>query len=150
MTTAKIDFSFGNLSFSGEGEGAWLASQLDKILQAAPKLSELHVLTKTSEPNNTAPAADSITESLATYLKSRQADTIQNRKFLVTADWLRRRGSNSLTTSAVTKALSDNQQKRLGNATECLNQNRRKGFCEKQGNGFYITEEGLQEVTRKI
>jgi hypothetical protein len=49
-------------------------------------------------------------------------------------------------TSAVSKALSDNHQKRLGNAAECLNQNISKGFCEKQGGGFYITPEGLKDL----
>jgi hypothetical protein len=42
MSNAKIDFAFGSLSFSGEGEEDWLAKQLDKILTAAPTLSELH------------------------------------------------------------------------------------------------------------
>jgi hypothetical protein len=154
MTTAKIEFSFGSLSFSGEGEEKWLANQLDKILEAAPKLSELHAPTETTEPNGSAAAGGSnesapMTESLATYLKSKGADTVQNRKFLVTANWLRRRGNNALTTAAVTKALADSHQKRLGNAAECLNQNCSKGFCEKKGSGFFITQEGLQEIDRK-
>jgi hypothetical protein len=133
MATAKINFSFGSLSFSGEGEEKWLADQLDKILEAAPKLSEIHAPTETPEPNGSDAAGGSngsgpMRESLATYLKSKGAETVQTRKFLVTADWLRRRGSNSLNTSAVTKALADSHQKRLGNAAECLNQNSSKGF----------------------
>jgi hypothetical protein len=51
-----------------------------------------------------------------------------------------------LTTSAVAKALKENHQKRLANASDCLNQNTKKGFCEKSGKGFFITPEGLTHL----
>jgi len=68
------------------------------------------------------------------------------KRFLATADWIRLRGESELTTSKVSKALLDNHQKRLGNPADCLNQNVRKGHCEKKGDGFFITPEGFKEL----
>ena len=151
MTTAKIDFSFGSLSFSGEGEEKWLAGQLDKILQAAPKLSELHAPSDTPDPTGAvAPAAKKptgkFTESLASYIKSKGGESNQSKRFLATADWLRQKGAESLTAAAISKALTDNHQKKLGNPADCLNKNCARGFCEKTGKSFYITPEGLKEL----
>ena len=68
------------------------------------------------------------------------------RRFLTTADWLRQRGETDLTTKKVSKALSDNRQKKLTNPSGCLNQNVAKGHCEKSDGGFYITPEGLKDL----
>jgi hypothetical protein len=53
-----------------------------------------------------------------------------------------------LTTSSVVKALSANNQPRLGNPADTLNQNVKKGFCEKRkdGTSFFITPEGLHSL----
>jgi hypothetical protein len=48
----------------------------------------------------------------------------------------------------ITKALSDNQQGKLGNPGDCLNKNVKKGFCEKEGKEFYVTEEGFTSLGR--
>lgn len=149
MAIGKIEFAIGSLKFSGEGEEKWLAEQLDKILSSAPSLDTKETSTAGSSNGTgaTNPNPDGpFTETLVSHLKARGGETKQNKRFLATADWLRRKGNTSLTTAAVTKALSDNHQKRLGNAAECLNQNVSKGFCEKQGNGFYITPDGLKDL----
>ena len=86
------------------------------------------------------------TQSLASYLSAQQAGTNQVKRFLATADWLRRKGVPALSTSAVSKALKDNHQARLGNPSDCLNQNVAKGFAEKDGKDFYITPEGLKSL----
>ncbi len=65
---------------------------------------------------------------------------------MATADWLRLKGNQKLTTAMVGKALSDNQQKRLANSAESLNRNVAKGFCEKSVDGFFVTPEGLKEL----
>jgi len=83
--------------------------------------------------------------SLASYLRTKKADGNQNKRFLVTADWLRRR-KQSLSSGAVAKALADNHQPRLANPSECLNRNVAKGHCEKTKDGFFITPEGLKEI----
>ena len=70
----------------------------------------------------------------------------QVNRFLSTADWLRRRGNENLTTAAVTKALRDQKQKRLTNPSDCLNNNVSKGYCEKGGGGFFITPDGLTKL----
>ena len=111
---------------------------LDKVIAAAPDLVGLAPIPSVADPSgqvgpNTATGAQGpFSASLVSHLKARGGDKNQNAKFLATADWLRRRGESLLSTSKVTKALSENQQKRLGNASECLNQNVGKGFCEKK------------------
>lgn len=49
-------------------------------------------------------------------------------------------------TSDVTKALKDSNQTRLGNPSDSLNQNVTKGYCEKDGKEFYVTEEGKNSL----
>jgi len=83
--------------------------------------------------------------SLASHIRAKGADGSQMQRFLVTADWLRRRGQ-SLSASAIAKALTENQQSRLANPSDCLNKNVAKGFCEKTKDGFFITPEGLREL----
>jgi hypothetical protein len=86
--------------------------------------------------------------SLASYIRSKAAEGSQALRFLVTADWLRRRG-RPLSAAAVAKALVENQQSRLANAADCLNKNVAKGWCEKNGDGFFVTPEGLKELGYK-
>ena len=85
-------------------------------------------------------------KTLATFLREKNASTIQNKKFLATAVWLEAKGNSRITTSDVTKALKDNSQKRLGNASDCLNQNVKQGYCEKDGKDFYVTQEGKESL----
>jgi hypothetical protein len=150
--TAKIEFSFGTLTFSGEGQEDWVGKQLDKILEAAPKLSELHApslngnnAAASAAGSGTSDSAD-FTEPLASHIRTKGGESNQTQRFLATADWLRRRGVQTLTTAAVSKALSDNQQKRLGNPADCLNKNVAKGYCEKTKDGFFITPHGLKAL----
>lgn len=142
----KINISVGNLSFSAEGEPAWLAEQLDKVLKAAPQVAEVR------RPDDVAASggaekksATVATQTLATYIRDKNTDSNQVERFLITADWLRRRGS-SLSTFAVSKALKDNHQTKLANPADCLNKNVSKGFCEKTSDGFFITPEGLKHL----
>jgi hypothetical protein len=85
-------------------------------------------------------------KSLATYLSEKQAHSNQVLRFLVTADWLRLKGVTPLTTKAVTDALRNNNQSRLGNAPDVLNKNAAKGLVEKEGKTFFITSEGLTSL----
>src|SRR5690242_10254535 len=139
MAESKVEFSVGAISFSGEGNEHWLAEQLDKVIAAAPALAAHGAPKSTSGGNLIADAGsdDTFQSTLATYLKTKNAEKSQPLKFLATADWLRLRGAKSIKTSDVTKALSDNHQGRLGNASDCLNKNVAKGFCEKSADGFY-------------
>ncbi|KAF0133072.1 MAG: hypothetical protein FD139_955 [Methylocystaceae bacterium] len=143
--TAKVQITIGSLNFSAEGEQEWLASQLAMVIEAANAKGLAHAAPAVAN-SDALTCQSEFSVSLATYIREKKADSNQNQRFLATARWLQHRGSMELTTSAVTKALTENQQKRLANASECLNQNTKKGFCEKSGKGFYITPEGLKHL----
>ena len=145
MSEARLEFCIGNVSFAGEGQQDWLAEQMGFVLevararqQAQPSGSEAE---RQCAPD---PEAGSFTDTLATHLKRMNADESQKRKFLIVADWLRLRDISDLRTNAVTKSLRENQQKRLTNASDSLNKNVMSGYCEKKGDGFFITSEGLR------
>ncbi len=92
-------------------------------------------------------ARPTIRSSLASHIKAKKAESNQNGRFLATAHWLSSREDAPLTSSAVAKALSDHNQKKLANPADCLNQNVRKGLCEKRKDGsFFITPEGLEAL----
>lgn len=99
---------------------------------------------------NTGPRAllpPQIRGSLATYIKAKKGDKNQNNRFLATAHWLSGRNEEQLTAKAVANALSNHNQKRLANPAHCLNQNVRKGYCEKRKDGsFFIAPEGLDAL----
>ncbi len=146
--TTSVTLSYGNVSFAAESEDEeWISAQLDKVLGAAETLSRqsVHIQANSKSAPQTN-GNEPLNVTLATYLKSQNADTNQVRRFLATADWLRRRGNEKINTSMISKALSDNQQKRLGNPADCLNKNVAKGHCEKQGDEFFITPEGLKSL----
>lgn len=83
--------------------------------------------------------------SLASHIKAKKGDKNQNNRFLATAHWLTGRSESPLTAKAVAGALADHNQKRLANPADALNQNVRKGYCEKRKDGsFFITPEGLE------
>lgn len=156
MSNGKIGFELGDLKFSGEGTEAWLAEQLGTVIAAIPELRKSVPARSGSEgqqPGRTgSDTLDSgdFTDTLAGYIRDNGGSTKQVRRFLVTADWLRRKGVTPLTTTAVTKALSDNQQKGLSNASDCLNQLVGQGLCEKkEGNSFFITPDGIASLTAK-
>jgi hypothetical protein len=146
MAISSISFSFGSISFAGEAENEeWLTEQVDKVLELASKSPSL-VAQATQKPSAAASAGEKFTGTLASYLREKNAVSNQVKRFLATADWLRLRGSESLNTSMVSKALSDNHQSRLGNPAECLNKNVAKGCCEKTADGFFITQEGFTDL----
>lgn len=150
MGMAKIEFTVGGISFSGEGEDKWLADQLDKIIEKAPELVKIAPVKKgaieenaDSSQQDKGKSDDSIgIQTLPNFLKSKNVEKNQIQKYLATAIWLHAKGSNRISTSNVTKALKDSNQSRLGNPSECLAQNVKRGFIEKDGNQFYVTEEG--------
>ena len=55
MATAKIEFTLGGITFSGEGEETWVSDQLDKILEKAPSLINIAPMMQSiSQPASTA------------------------------------------------------------------------------------------------
>ncbi len=156
MAEAKIEITIGQITFSGEGESKWLSEQLDKILDRAEILLTLAPASSMSaasgsngggnEAADLSGHSEISSKPLAIWLKEKGADTNQNLKFLATAIWLESKGQNRLQTKDVTSALSSSNQKRLGNASDCLLQNVKQGHCEKEGKQFYVTEEGKRKL----
>jgi hypothetical protein len=146
MAQAKIEVKFGDTFFSGEGDSAWLESQLDKILGSALNGTEGAVPDQDDGASKKPKSERSAPGSLASFLRAMKATTNQVRKFLATAHWLDVKGEGNLKTSLVTKALADNRQTKLTNPAHCLNQNVRKGYCEKRGKEFFVTEEGVNSL----
>lgn len=156
MTTSKIEVSIGNFSFNGEGEADWLAEQLDKILDRAENIVKLVPPMIPAQPNITdsqhhTPADFSVAndisqKTLVAFLKEKNATTNQVEKFLATAAWLEAKGQNRVSTKDVSAALKNASQSRLTNASDALSKNVGKGFCEKEGNQFFVTQEGKEHL----
>jgi hypothetical protein len=151
MSEAKIDIKIGEIQFSGQGDQDWVAKQLDKILAQAEKLIKLAPppLSEEGEDTGRKPMGKDLTiqkMTLRNFLNEKGATKNQVKKFLATAVWLEAKGQNRIQTSDVTRALKDSNQTRLTNAANCLNQNVTKGYCEKDGKQFYVTEEGKKSL----
>ena len=148
----RVEIKVGNLSFAAEGDQDWLAEQLTRIMSAAePIISKSEVGDRRADASGAkSPGLDksagATATSLATYLKNAGGESKQVQRFLATAGWLFRRGAENLTTAAVSAALAEHHQKRLGNPADCLNQNVSKGYCEKRKDGFFITPEGWSAI----
>lgn len=142
MTTAKIEISVGAITFSGEGTEDWLEKQLDKLLASAPSLAAIHP--PAEPPQGEQNDVQNTTEvgTLATFILKKGAGSNQVKRFLATAEWLHKKGKRRIQSKDVSKALSDANQKRLGNPADSLNKNVAKGHCEKEGSDFYVTPEG--------
>jgi hypothetical protein len=155
MTEGKLEIKVGNVSFSGEGQDEWLSKQLDKVLARLPELAAIQDRDDDSsegaalEGSNHKAATQKSGQrpSLAVFLKDRKANTgNQQRKFLATAAWLQKGGANRVSTSDVTKALSDNNQGKLTNAAQCLINLAKPGWVVREGKQFYVSEEGYAEL----
>jgi len=157
MSHSKIEIKVGMVEFSGEGEQDWLSIQLDKIIEKIPELlkfdsvsplkkDEPTVKTNTESSKVTLPSKNL---NLASWLKEKGATSNQVKKFLATAAFLQTGGKHRLTTADVIAALKNSNQSKLGNAPDNLNANVKKGLCEKDGNEFFVTTEGLEQLAVK-
>ena len=150
MGDAKISFSIGSISFSGEGEETWLTKQLDKIIEKTPELIKLAPsLPGTTEGTGSAVPSEAMkqdaaiaAQTLPNFLKSKNATKSVLPKFLATAIWLHAKGSARLSTKDVVEALKDSNQARLGNPSDCLSKNVAKGYAERDGKQFFVTDVG--------
>lgn len=152
-TNTKIEIRVGNIEFSGEGDQVWLGTQLDKILKSIPELLKSSQLSMANIGNEVLPILNPTgsikiqTTNLALFLKDKGATVNQTKKFLATAAFIQSNGKGRQTTTDVAKALKDANQTKLNNASDCLNQNLKKGFCERDGKKeFFVTEAGTVEL----
>jgi hypothetical protein len=151
MAEAKIDFKVGGVSFAAEGSEKWLSGELSRVLEKVPELANM-----VRNGNGSGDGSGTETHghqhnkgnvgTLASYLKEKKAIGNQCRTFLATAAYLHDSGDRRLTTGQVKKALSTNNQGKLSNASAALNENVHRGFCEKNGKIFFVTDAGWSEL----
>ncbi|MDT0553108.1 hypothetical protein [Urechidicola vernalis] len=165
MANGRLEFKIGNLEFVGEGEQDWVTDQLDKMLERLPDLvnqskktvQKTDVIKTTAEPVEQSHPTDlfstpkpttkrAIPENLSTFLRSKDCIDKQRRKFLGTAVWLQLNGKQRIKTKEVTDALRAARQVKITNPSHQLNQNISQGFCQKEGNGFYVTPQGVENI----
>jgi len=150
MADAKIEIKVGAVSFSGEGDGKWLSEQLDKVLEKIPELANVApIQAEASGANDGASARGhkKVGGTLASFLSAKDAKSNKTRKFLATALWVQDSGGkNRLTTRDVTDALREHSQGSVGNASQCLVLNAKRGFCTREGKQFYVSDEGRAEL----
>lgn len=154
MPNAKIEFTLGTITFSAEAEETWVSDQLDKILQRAPDLIKIAPQTTAiNQPASTLsrrPSAlsdDPISsQTLPGFIRAKNARS-GFKKFLATSIWLHAKGTTRLSTTDVNKALRDSNQSSLSNASDSLSNNVSKGYIEKDGRQFFVTDEGRESLS---
>jgi len=162
MANARVKIKIGSIEFTSEGEQEWVTEQLDKILEKAQgleknikKVSLEPTGIVTENPITTTRPADlfssqkttrAIPENLSTFLRKKDAIDKQRRKFLGTAVWLQLNGQQMIKTKDVTDALRAARQVKITNPSHQLNQNIAQGYCQKEGRGFYVTPQGVENI----
>lgn len=176
MAEAKIDFSFDNLHFSCEGDKLWVEAQLNMILNRVPglkkpELAETETVQSFSEPTDEATESETMVapgkeksrrgrkpreavelseetpgDPLFEFLKDKNAEKNQVKKFLATAVYLHAQGIEKFSTPIISKTLKAARIEKLINASDCLNKNEKKGFCIKDDKEFILTESGIRSI----
>ena len=145
--TTKIRIKIGEVEVEYEGAEEFLDKKLLELIGQITKLAErAPALGKGEGADGKDLSKDIDPGTLASFLTACDAKSAQLKRFLATAEWLHRKGKKKMKTIDVTGALKENQQSRLGNASDCLNKNVSKGFCEKDGTEFYVTDEGRADL----
>jgi hypothetical protein len=147
---SKIEIKAGGTEFSATGAPEWVAKQLDKFFEKAASLAAIPPADDDTGGGGGANGGGSgggqksktgiAGKPLALYLKEQDATTSQVKKFHSTAVWLHARGAKRISTAEVSAALKASNQTKLNNPADCLNQNVKKGLCEKDGNQFFVTD----------
>ena len=176
MAESKIDFSFENLHFSCEGDKDWVEMQLNQILSRIPGLNKPELsfsseIVKSSSGEdiasrklagtekkvdlkqrhrlkqvNTLTTPEQSNDPLMAFLKEKDAEKNQVRKFLATSVFLHSKGVEKFSTPMVSKLLKSTHIEKLINASDCLNKNEKKGFCIKEDKEFILTEAGIRSI----
>ncbi len=174
MAESKIDFSFENLHFSCEGDKDWVEAQLNQVLNRIPGLnkSDCSVVGSIQAPETEGrvktemvaekkernkrenkvklvhnPQIEEFADDpLFEFLKEKNADKNQVKKFLATAVYLHLQGAEKFSTPMVSKSLKSAHIEKLINASDCLNKNEKKGFCIKDDKEFILTESGIRSI----
>jgi hypothetical protein len=150
MAEAHLEIEIGAAKFTAEGSATWVDAKYDAFISQLKEVGSLVIRSSHEKAPSQKKVGDVVQDvgPLAIFLKERNVGANQNKRFLATAVWLKRQGRTILQTAEVAKALSDAQQQRLGNPADILNQNVKKGFCVKTGDGFYVTPEGEESLAQ--
>jgi len=89
-------------------------------------------------------------DPLFVFLKEKNADKNQVKKFLATAVFMHSQGEEKFSTPMVSKALKASHIEKLLNASDCLNKNEKKGFCIKDEKEFILTDAGIRSILGDI
>jgi hypothetical protein len=143
---ASVRVHYGNCEFSAEGPAEWVAEQYDKFLAHLDAKQAIEPKQKTDVGAQA--DQDQSKVALGSFLKKLGATENQSKKLLATAVWLHGKGSRRLKTGEITQALRDNNQARLGNASQCLANNVSQGFIEREGDTFFVTDEGRDSMSK--
>ena len=136
VKSAKLKFSSGNIaSEDGPDDGVQTWELKEKGKRGRKPKIVLESLVE--EPSG---------DPLFEFLKDKNADKNQVKKFLATAVYLHAQGTEKFSTPTVSKALKSAQIEKLLNASDCLNKNEKKGFCIKDDKEFVLTEAGIHSI----
>lgn len=144
MSEGRIEVKIGDVQFIAEGDTTWITEQLKKFLDKLPEL-----MSKFSHKSRYffhMDDAEIAEKALVTFLEETNSTDNQREKFLATAIWLQARGKSPLKTHDVTVALEENKLPAIKNPSERLNANTKKGYCEKDGKYFIVTEAGKRSI----
>jgi hypothetical protein len=142
MADAKLRIKLGDLEFEGEGDPGWLTERLDTLIEKAPDLLRAPKAGQQDQRKDAdrhapiKPDPEIANKPLGTFLREKKVGDNQTKKFLATAVWLE------------SKALTDNSQSRLGNPSQCLADNVKQGYCDRDKKQFYVTPQGKESLEK--
>lgn len=85
-------------------------------------------------------------DPLIDFLREKNSEKNQVKKFLATAVYLHSQGDEKFSTPSISRVLKASNSEKLINASDCLNKNEKKGFCIKEGKEFILTEAGIRSI----
>jgi len=118
-------------------------TQVAELKEKSKRGRKLKVAT---EPMVEDPSGDPLFD----FLKEKNADKNQVKKFLATAVYMHSQGGEKFSTPMISKALKASSIEKLINASDCLNKNEKKGFCIKDEKEFILTDTGIRSILGDI
>ncbi len=138
-----------NSEFNNVGsEKSGLTTVQDSIVKKllVPLNNETIKRGRKGKNGETIAGVESVGDPLFEFLKEKNADKNQVKKFLATAVFLHSKGVEKFSTPLVSKLLKSSHIEKLINASDCLNKNEKKGFCIKDEKEFILTDSGIRSI----
>ncbi|MEI6680505.1 MAG: hypothetical protein WCL21_17990 [Mariniphaga sp.] len=138
--------SFVKLEKTKSAPGNGLVNGVSKTNGFADQKRDTGIQGGKLKSGNKSEGNNSSGDPLFEFLKEKNADKNQVKKFLATAVYLHTQGADKFSTSMVSKSLKASHIDKLLNASDCLNKNEKKGFCIKDDKEFILTEGGFRSI----